>query len=410
MTRLYSWYFIQPSVKWAGDVMSWVHTLWVTSKKALDDKGRDWQFENSVGTGPFKVIKHLGGDSVELEAVPNHWRATVPKLAGAGRFQEFDMVKVLHVPEEATRLAQLSTGEIDITVVSLVNVDQVKDMPGVKLYTGKGGGIHFTVVPAGQYYLKTDREGNPLDFSGGKRALHADLPWVGDPSVPGSMENARKVRWAMAMAIDRDLIAETILSGQGCAQYSIYFSDCHPRHEERWRFDYDPEKAKMYLEEAGYPDGFEFKYGVVQGFPPEFDQISEALIPMWRAVGLEPKPEKANFTDLLDGMSARTLNDLVWSGPYGSASETIAFAVDNIDFLTDSSIYGTFEYQETRDYFDRAMQQLDQEKAWDVISEFLTWTNEQMIMIPTVGWTSPWAAGPRVKDWDVWRVDFSLAG
>jgi ABC-type transport system substrate-binding protein len=314
------------------------------------------------------------------------------------------MVKVFHVPEEATRLAQLSTGQIDVSIVSLVNVDQVKDMPGVKLYTGLGGGRSFTVVPAGQYYMTTDREGNALDLSGGKRELHADLPWVGDPSVPGSMENARKVRWAMAMAIDRDLIAETILAGQGCAQYSIYFPDCHPRHEERWRFDYDPEKAKMYLAEAGYPDGFEFKYAVVQGFPAEYDHISEALIPMWRAIGLEPKVDKTNFTDLLDAMQARTLNDLVWIGPYGGYSETIGIAVDNIDFLTDSSVYGTFEYQETRDFWDQAVAKLDQDEAWKVISEFQTWANEQMIMIPTVGWTSPWAAGPRVKDWDLWKM------
>ena len=382
----------EPTIRWAGESMNWTHTVWVTSKKALDDNSREWQHENETCTGPFTVTKQLAGDTLELEAVPDHWRETA----------RFEMVKLVHVPEEATRIAQLKTGQADIANISLGNVEQVENVAGMKFVTGRGGMSVLTVVPTGQYYIDTKEDGTPVDKSGGKRELHLDLPWIGDPSDPASMESARKVRWAMSMAIDRQAIVDTILGGQGCQSHTIIFDDCHPRFQQEWFYDYDPEKARQWLAEAGYPDGFEFRYGVVTAFPPEYEQIAEAMIPMWREVGIRPKVEIADFGDLLDAMSARTINDIVWIGPYGGNSDVIGNAINNIDFITDVGLYGALEWVRARELLRESTSKLDLEEAWKVQIEFQDWKRENMLMIPTVAWRPLWVAGPAVASWAPW--------
>jgi peptide/nickel transport system substrate-binding protein len=48
----------------------------VVSKKAYDEKGRNWNLDNIVGTGPFEVAEWKRGESTIIRAVPNHWRKT----------------------------------------------------------------------------------------------------------------------------------------------------------------------------------------------------------------------------------------------------------------------------------------------------------------------------------------------
>ena len=109
------------------------------------------------------------------------------------------------------------------------------------------------------------------------------------------MEAARKVRWAFAMANDREAILDTILSGQGCAASTVYFSNCHPRHQDRWTIEYNPEMAKQYLAEAGYPDGFEFDYFIPTGLAGEIVEVGEALLGMFEAINLRPKVVKEAY-------------------------------------------------------------------------------------------------------------------
>ena len=60
------------------------------------------------------------------------------------------------------------------------------------------------------------------------------------PADPTSMENARKVRWAMAMAVNRESIIENVLDGLGRVIYAwqnILPDD--PSHKADWVIPYD---------------------------------------------------------------------------------------------------------------------------------------------------------------------------
>ena len=300
-----------PTIRWDAEHRNWENSTPIISARVLDEQGQDWASENIIGTGPFKFIDHRGDDFIEMEAISNHWRKT----------PDFGSVTILDAPEEATRIAMIETEQADITQVSLSNVDQVESLPDVTLFRGGFGKAQATLTLSGQFYETVDEDGAALDTSEGKRQLDTSLPWVGDPNNPASMEAARKVRWAFAMAIDREAIVDTILSGQGCAASTVYFSNCHPRHQDRWTVEYNPDMARQYLTDAGYPDGFEFNYFIPTGLAGEIVEVGEALIGMFESVNLQPKVAKEAYQARRPTMLGRTIRD-VWVGPYGTGADT----------------------------------------------------------------------------------------
>ena len=81
----------------------------VLPKKYLERVGWKAYGRNPVGTGAFKFVSHETGNIVEFAAVKNHWRYK----------PEFDKLQLLLVPESATRVATLRTGQVDMAGFSL---------------------------------------------------------------------------------------------------------------------------------------------------------------------------------------------------------------------------------------------------------------------------------------------------
>ena len=187
------------------DLQEGVETM---SKKAFDTKGQEWMSQNvPITTGPFEVQKWTQGEEIRLIAVPEHWRKT----------SNIARVSILAVPEGTTRRAMLESGQAHGAQIGL------KDMPAM-INSG------FKLAPeliqnqvnlgfGGNYWENVHaKTGEPLE-----RTRDTSFPWVGDPYEDGdtysedtdSMKRSRLVRWALSQSIDRDLIAETVLSDLG---------------------------------------------------------------------------------------------------------------------------------------------------------------------------------------------------
>ena len=203
----------------------------------------------------------------------------------------------------------------------------------------------------------------------------------------------------MALAIDRQVIIDTILAGQGCQKHTLFFSDCHTQFRPKLYFDYDPNLAKQYLADAGYPNGFEFKYNVLSDVGSEFEDIGEALIAMWERVGLRPQVEKTAFLPIINDLSARVLNDKLWAGMYGGGGVGLEGALADIENMTHLSVYSSFEYDTALQAFRHATSQVDREDAWNSIRDLLGWAQHEMIGLPVVSWVKPIVAGSKVADW-----------
>ncbi len=270
--------------------------LVIFSKKVYDDKGPDEAANTLVATGPYEVMEWIEGDKIDAEAVQDHWRVT----------PYYSKLRVLEVPENATRVSMMRTGEADIAQIPVKDIADLLENHGASTLP-HGGSLGHGIWFAGNYYhSESPVSGDPVSREG--FTPDADHPWIGDPSDPTSLENAKKFRTALAMAIDREAINQVMLGGLGEPNYAMYA----PRPgldgwNERWRIEFDPEQAKAMLAEIGVEEGFSFPFYI----PPDsvvVPEIGEAVAEMWRNIGLEPEVFNMAYTAHRPRLVERTLN------------------------------------------------------------------------------------------------------
>jgi peptide/nickel transport system substrate-binding protein len=124
-------------------------------------------------------------------------------------------------------------------------------------------------------------------------APNADTAWVDSVEIMFLAMNPefepwndKRVRQAVAYAINREAIVRAILQGQA----SILNGPVGPGQvgydpNNKMGYEYNPEKAKQLLAEAGYPDGVDIEYQTPVARYIADKQISEALVPMLEEVG-----------------------------------------------------------------------------------------------------------------------------
>ena len=273
------------------------------SKAVSERLGRDAAITSMVATGPFEVVSWNGGESLVAEAVDSHWRAD-PKI---------DRVKYVELPEESTRRAAFETGEIHIMQPSLKFIQDTQDsVPGsyrVQLDRGTGQSVIF----AGNYWAEKWIEQDEVIFPRDGFKPDRDHPWIGDPRDPTQAANAVKVRLALTMAIDRDLVNDVAIGGLGAPAYTNSgFLPGDPGWKDSWRVDFDPDGAKDLLREAGFPNCFTIKFQIAADLPtlitPEVGQVIGQL---WQQIGCNVEIQQLAYAANRPGLVARTM-DIPW--------------------------------------------------------------------------------------------------
>jgi peptide/nickel transport system substrate-binding protein len=260
--------------RWAANFLN--HSCQGTtifSKKVLDTKGADWMRENIISTGPYQVVEWIRSDRIVLEAVPyKHWAITP-----AVKNQRF-----IQVPEESTRIAMLKTGEVDNSQVSIRFIKALREegfaTTGADKITGSQIGVFY---PGNNWETKHALTGATLDNAA---VYMREYAWTGNPADAKDMEDARLVRWALALAIDRDAINEAIFGGLGWAEYLEYCQAKSPYFDKKWELKYDLNAAKEMLKKTKTPNGFEiplFGRGDVAPYP----ELADAVSGFWMKLG-----------------------------------------------------------------------------------------------------------------------------
>jgi len=279
------------------------------SKKAFDEKGRDWMLENLVATGPYKLISFEPQATVRLESFADHHTRPAP----------MKNLVINEVPEESTRLAMLRTGQADIVDVSLKNIKPMLE-EGFKM-SDSGKAAQEGVFFGGNYWEKNDHNcskgqssvscpdievGTPMMVEVDRPGYQPDEahPWIGEYGNEESMERARKVRTAMSLAIDKETINEVIMDGLGWPVQVNGFSIKDSNWDDKWNIEYDPDEAVRLLEEAGYPiksRGIRFEVDMyvtphVGGATGTAGEIQAAIGAMWDKLGIRTSLNRAGYT------------------------------------------------------------------------------------------------------------------
>ena len=223
-------------------------TTYLPVNKKLDTSNPDWakSADNYISNGPFMLSKWDHNHLIEVVKNPNYWDAKNVKL---------EKITFYMVEESSTELMMFENGELDFgTNPPLPEIDRLKQ-EGV-----------LTISPyLGTYYYMFNVTKPPFD-----NVL---------------------VRKALAAAIDRESIVTNVTkAGQlpATAYVPPGIPDAAPGSDFRevggtFFEPYEPEKAKQYLAEAGYPDGkgfptFELLYNTSEAHKI----IAEAIQQMWK--------------------------------------------------------------------------------------------------------------------------------
>ncbi len=271
--------------------------------KALADSGGDADITTPCGSGPFHITKWTSEEEVVSEPVPGNWRAKPDMI---------DEFRVVQIAETNAKIAALKTGEAHMANIPLKFIgDANDDIDGSWLQlTGKYQ--PQTVYFSGNFWAKRayqfEDEADIFPREGLK--ADSDHPWIGNPDDATSMENARKVRWALSMAIDRESVNRNVFNGLGVLTYT--YTDIlptNPLFKSEWEVPYDVEGAKALLAEAGVADGFDMDFWVSPDNTAAVDpEAFEAMAQMWQDIGVNASIEKTVYAARRPTLVARSID------------------------------------------------------------------------------------------------------
>jgi peptide/nickel transport system substrate-binding protein len=226
------------------------------------------------GTGPFQ-LDGVSADGIELTAFGDYW----------GEGPNVDAVEFQFISEPTTALTALQTGEVDWT--DNIPPQQVEELQG-------SGDVTVETVPSVDYwYMATNFSRPPFDQP--------------------------EVREAIAMAVDRDAIADAAQFGLAAVNQTAIPEDSF------WYFDYAPyerdvDAARDLLAEAGVDD-LTMGLMVTDEYPETID-VAQVIAANLEEIGITVEIETEQFSTWLDRQGQGDFDAFMlgWLGnldPYG---------------------------------------------------------------------------------------------
>ena len=219
--------------------------LGIVSKKLLTENSEALK-ETPIGTGSYKFKEWIYGDRIVLEKNEDFYDKNEKGLK---------YIVFKNVIEASNRAIGLEAGEIDIAIaISSVDEENIKNNPKLQLLT----------KPSISYsYIGMNMQKSPL--------------------------NDVRVRKAINYAIDKQAIVDVILNGNGKVATSPIAPRVFGFTDKTKNYEYNVEKAKELMKEAGYENGFTTSILVFSG--EANTQTAEIVQAYLREIGIDLKVE-----------------------------------------------------------------------------------------------------------------------
>ena len=314
----------------------------IVSKSYFDRVGEDKFAKEPAGTGPYKLVRYQQGEYADIERFEGYW----------GEKPSIREARFYFVPEDVTRSAKLQAKEVDFISTCpfplVKNFEKSPDFKVVKLSVG-----HPTVSVA---------------FS----PQNPNVPW-----------RDKRVRMAMAYAINWKAIVDNVL--MGIPDHFAYLAPFEVGYDPNLKpYPYDPKKAKEFLSQAGYPNGFEFTlYYPVTGRVPMLKEVAEAIASYFEAAGIKTKLEAIEWAAYLDRYRKARTPESVWVSlhTHGRAGGADPSTTMQLHFTKDGG-FSLYTHPELEKLVVEAKSTMNDAKRAEVIKKATRLIDDEVASIP----------------------------
>src|ERR1700733_15195529 len=278
-----------------GDVLEFEPTLfkwmafltgYVLPKAYFEKVGAEGFEKAPIGSGPYKVDAFERNAFLRLKAHPKYWG---PKPA-------FETVVFKFVTDPTSRAAEIESGGSDVTFeIPYEEFDRLKSKSGLAGQTEPVSDIAMIFI--------------------------TDI----DPMLD------RNVRLAANHAIDKKAIVDRLLKGYG-VPISTLEAPGYAAFDPAIKVSYDPELAKSLLAKSGYsPEKpVKFKIQTTRGFKPKDYEMIQAIVGMWRKVGIDAEIEVYEIAKHYELRAAHKLAPMAfynWGNAIGDPATSMGFVM-----------------------------------------------------------------------------------
>ena len=307
---------------------------WIVPKNHIEKVGEEAFKKAPVGAGPYKFVSFQPGLELVLEAFAPYWRKppSVKRL----------LFKV--IPDEATRLAALKNGEVDIAYsIRGELAEELRQTPGLTLKPAVVQGVFCLYFPD-QWDAKS--------------------PWYDE-----------RVRRAASLAIDRRGSNDALTLGYSLITGNPIVPD---HYEFFWQPPppvYDPASAKKLLAEAGFPNGFD---AGDYNCDSSYANIGETVVDNLLAVGIRTKLRPIERAAYVKQYTEKKLKNLVQAGPgaFGNAATRIETN------LLKNGIFSYGSYPDIDELYQLQAAELDRKKRETILHKIQQIMVERVIYAP----------------------------
>lgn len=212
----------------------------IIPKAAYESMGAEAFARAPIGTGPMKFKEWVTGDRIEFDKYDDFW----------GEPMAFDNFVARVIVEASSRTIELETGGVDIAFeLAPADWNRIDENPETQLISGNTQGVSFLCL------------NNSLD----------------------PIKDNENLRKALAYGLNLEALVQTAWQGTADVADSYYSSTIFG-HKAVGPMEYNPDKAKELLAEAGYPDGLTITYMTYESTVNQ--AFAEVLQNMWGQIGV----------------------------------------------------------------------------------------------------------------------------
>lgn len=316
----------------------------IASPTAIKKYGEDYGRKAAVGTGPFKLKDWKAKDTITLVKNDDYWKKDEPKL---------DRIIFKVIKDNTARLNALKDGEIDL--MDGVNPSDVEDLKGSKDIET------FYRPPMNVGYLGFNVEKKPFDN--------------------------KKVRQALNHAVDKKALIKGFYAGNADPAKNPMPSNIAGYNDDIEAYDFDLDKAKKLLAEAGYPDGFKTELWTMtnpRDYMPSPEKTAEAIQANFKKIGVDAKIVNMEWSTYIDKVSKgeAPMFLLGWTGDNGDADNFLYTLLDKDSI--GSNNYSRYANDELHKLLIAAQSETDEAKRAELYKQAQVIIHEDAPWVPLV--------------------------